>query len=305
MTAAIEMHRLAKEFAGGRGVHGIDLSIETGEVHGFLGPNGAGKSTTIRMLLGLTRPSSGRARVLGLDPRRDRVDLLARVGYLPGELALHPRLTGRHHLERVASARRMGDTTLRDALIDRFGASIDRPVRAMSKGERQKIGIVLAFMHRPELLVLDEPTSGLDPLMQDEFARLMAEVAAEGATVFLSSHELEEVQRVARRVTIISDGRLLVTDSVDELRRRAPRTFTIECAQPVDPDAFASLDGVEVTDVEGKRITLVLSDGNVADLLRTTLAFDPVDLTANAADLDSLFLSYYRNKPALESAHVA
>ena len=303
MTAAIEVHRLAKEFAAGRGVHGIDLSIETGEVHGFLGPNGAGKSTTIRMLLGMSRPTSGTARVLGLDPRRDRVALLARVGYLPGELALHPRLTGREHLDRVASARGLHDLTRRDALVERFGASIDRPVHALSKGERQKIGIVLAFVHRPELLVLDEPTSGLDPLMQDEFARLMGEVAAEGATIFLSSHELEEVQRVAGRVTIIADGRLLVTDSVEALRRRAPRTFTIECAKPIDPHAFAALDGVAVAGVDGRTITLQLSGGNVADLLRTSLDFEPVDLTANAADLDALFLSYYRRDS--EAAHVA
>ena len=305
MRFAIEVHQLAKEFANGRGVHGIDLAIETGEVHGFLGPNGAGKSTTIRLLLGMSRATSGSARVLGLDPRHDRVELLARSGYLPGELALYPRLTGRDHLDRVASARDMRDVSRRDALIERFDASIDRPVHSMSKGERQKIGIVLAFMHRPELLVLDEPTSGLDPLMQAEFARLMTEVADEGATVFLSSHELEEVQRVAGRVTIITDGRLLVTDSIEDLRRRAPRTFTIQCGRPIDPDVFAALHGVEVTGVEGQTITLVLSGGNVATLLRTALTFDPLDLTANAADLDALFLSYYRHKPEMGAAHVA
>lgn len=304
MSYAIEAHQLAKEFANDRGVHGIDIVVEPGEVHGFLGPNGAGKSTTIRMLLGMSRPTSGSARVVGLDPRRDRVDLLARTGYLPGELALYPRLTGRDHLERIASARGLRDVSRRDALIDRFGASIDRPVHSMSKGERQKIGIVLAFMHRPELLVLDEPTSGLDPLMQAEFARLMTEVASEGATVFLSSHELEEVQRVAGRVTIITDGRVLVTASIEELRRRAPRTFTIECGRPVDADAFAALDGVEVTNVEAQTITLVSSGGNVATLLRTALRFDPLDLTANAADLDALFLSYYRHEPEQEVDHV-
>lgn len=307
MTAAIEIRDLRKEFANGRGVHGIDLSIDAGEVHGFLGPNGAGKSTTIRVLLGMTRPTGGSTRVLGLHPHTDRVSLLARIGYLPGELALHPRLTGRDHLDRVATARHLVDTTRREELVERFGARIDRPVRALSKGERQKIGIVLAFMHRPELLVLDEPTSGLDPLMQDEFARLVAEVAADGATVFLSSHELEEVQRLADRVTIIADGQVLVTDSVEGLRRRAPRTFSIRCDRTIDRRRFETLDGVTVTDLDatGHQIALVVHGDRIADLLRAALEFDPVDLRAEAADLESLFLAYYRHPSDAEVPHVA
>ena len=174
-SSVVQTESLAKEFANGRGVHGIDIEVRQGEIFGFLGPNGAGKSTTIRVPLGMAHPTSGHADVLGFDPQKQRTEVLERVGYLPGELALHPRLTGRAHLERMASLRGLHDTTRRDELAERFGANLDRQVRSMSKGERQKIGILLAFMHRPELLVLDEPTSGLDPVMQDQFAKLMRE----------------------------------------------------------------------------------------------------------------------------------
>ncbi len=297
MSSVVQTESLAKEFANGRGVHGIDIEVRQGEIFGFLGPNGAGKSTTIRVLLGMAHPTSGHAHVLGFDPQKQRTEVLERVGYLPGELALHPRLTGRAHLERMASLRGLHDTTRRDELAERFGANLDRQVRSMSKGERQKIGILLAFMHRPELLVLDEPTSGLDPVMQDQFAKLMRESADDGATVFLSSHELEEVQRVVGRVTIIKDGRVVVTDSIDGLRSRSPRTVQLRFADPVDRPAFERLDGVTVREVDGDRISLAVT-GSVAELLRTAARFEPVDIVASPADLDELFLAYYRDDAA-------
>ena len=167
---------------------GLDLRVEQGEVFGFLGPNGAGKSTTIRLLLDLIRPTSGRAWLLGLDSRHDGVEMRRRVGYLPGDLRLYDRLTGGEQLDSLARLRGIRDRANRDRLVDRFSVPLDRPIRELSKGNRQKLGIVQAFMHRPELVILDEPTSGLDPLLQEEFRLLLRETAADGRTAFLSSH---------------------------------------------------------------------------------------------------------------------
>jgi ABC-2 type transport system ATP-binding protein len=289
--------QLTRRFGGVRGVTGIDVRVGAGEVFGFLGPNGAGKSTTIRLLLGLYRPTSGRVRVLGCDPGADAVALHRRVGYLPGDLALYPRLTGRQHLERFAAARGLTDRSYRDELVERFGAEIDRPVRTLSKGNRQKIGLVLAFMHRPELLVLDEPTSGLDPLLQDEFVRLVRETVADGRTVFLSSHELDEVQRLVDRLSIIKDGRIVVTDTVEGLRRAAPRTIEFRFPRPVGPDAFAGLADVRVLHCDDGRVALAVS-GSVAPLLRIAASLDPLEVSARPADLDELFLAFYRDAPA-------
>ena len=258
MTAVITADSLTKTFGTRRAVDSLDFEVAEAEVFGFLGPNGAGKSTTIRLLMGLYRPTAGTAAVLGLDPVRDAAAVHRQVGYLPGELALHPRLTGRQHIDFAARARGMRDRTYLGQLVERFGVILDQPARTLSKGNRQKIGIVLAFMHRPGLLILDEPTSGLDPLMQDEFERLIRETVADGRTVFLSSHELDEVQRLADRVAIIKEGRLIVTDTVDRLRRSAPRTIEFRFADDIDPGRFSAIEGVHVTAAGAGRITLAL-----------------------------------------------
>ncbi|HEX3003578.1 MAG TPA: ABC transporter ATP-binding protein [Angustibacter sp.] len=298
MTApAIRTSALTRTFGSHRGIRDVELEVAPGEVFGFLGPNGAGKSTTIRILMGLIRPTSGTAQVLGGHPQRDGVAVRSRVGYLPGDLALHPRTTGRELLERFGHVRGLRDTRYRDELVERFGADLDRNTQSLSKGNRQKLGIVLAFMHQPELLVLDEPTSGLDPLLQNEFARLLEETAQDGRTVFLSSHDLDEVQRVAHRVAIIREGRVVVTDTVDGLRSHAPRTIELQLEGGVE-DAVRSLsevDGVETETVGPHRLRLTVN-GPVAPVLRAVAPLDPVDLTARPADLDELFLGYYRNE---------
>ena len=301
-TPVVTVEGLTRRFGSQRGVTDVSFQVADGEVFGFLGPNGAGKSTTIRLLLGLYRPTSGRTRVFGLDPLTDSVEIHRRVGYLPGELALFPQLTGRQHLDRLGRMRAMTDLRYRDELVGRFSAELDRPVRTLSKGNRQKIGLVLAFMHRPALLVLDEPTSGLDPLLQDQFARLVRETVADGRTVFLSSHELDEVQRVVDRLAIIKDGRIVVTDTVAGLRRAAPRTVEFRFANTVDPRPFADLDGVRVVDNADGRIVLSIT-GPVAALLHLAASLDPVDMTARPADLDELFLSYYRSGAQTEADH--
>ncbi len=293
MTAAVETHGLTKSFGAARAVDRLDLCVAAGQVFGFLGPNGAGKTTTIRLLLALHRPSAGSARVFGLDSSRDSVAIHARCGYLPGEFELHPRMTGRRVLDCFARARGGVNKGLCAELVERFDVTLDRQVHELSKGNRQKLGIVLAFMHRPDLLILDEPTSGLDPLMQNEFQRLLRETVDEGRTVFLSSHELDEVQRVADRIAIIRDGRLVVTDTVGELRRRAPQTIELRFATPVAPAMFESVPGVTQVTAEGNTVTLQTT-GQLAELLRVIADHDPLDVVARHADLDELFLSYYR-----------
>jgi ABC-2 type transport system ATP-binding protein len=302
MTAAIETYGLTKAFGCTRAVTGLDLRVETGEVFGFLGPNGAGKTTTIRMLLALHRPTSGRAAVLGLDPAADSVAIHRRTGYLPGELALYPRMTGQAHIDWFARARGLRNLSLARDLAGRFGAVLDRPARELSTRNRQKIGLILAFMARPELLVLDEPTTGLDPLMQAEFELLVREIAADGRTVFLSSHDLDEVQRLADRVAIIKDGRLVTTQTVEDLRASTPSTMQIRFRQPVDPSAFAGLPGTAVTASQGPRLELEVT-GPIGPLLRLIADHDPADLTCRHAGLDELFLGFYRESPAPEASH--
>ena len=299
MTVVVRAEKLTKTFGSHRGIVAVDFVVMKGEIFGFLGPNGAGKSTTIRLLAGLSHPTSGTTKTFGLDPIADAVEIHRRVGYLPGELALHPRLTGQQHVDFAAKVRGMQDRTFLDELADRFKVDLERPTRALSKGNRQKIGILLAVMHRPELVILDEPTSGLDPLMQSEFERLMRELVSAGATVFLSSHELDEVQRVATRVAIIKDGHLVVTGTVEALRRQAPRTIEFSFPRIVDPKLFASIEGVHVVAANGKRITLGLR-GAVAPVLQVAADLDPLDVVARPADLDELFLAYYRDQPGDE-----
>jgi len=297
VTSAIETFGMTKRYGSVTAVSDLNLRIEPGQVFGFLGPNGAGKSTTIRMLMALQRPTEGRASVLGLDPHADTVAVHRRVGYLPGDLELFPRLNGRQHISWFARSRGLDDQSLARHLVDRFQVVTDRPVRELSKGNRQKIGLVLAFMHRPELLVLDEPTSGLDPLMQREFENLLHETAAEGRTVFLSSHELDEVQRSAYRVGIIRDGRLVAEDTVEGLRRAAPQKMSVRFRRPVDQAELSSLRGVTVTAADGPHVTLDVT-GEIGPVLRVIASHDPVDLTSRPADLDELFLGFYRQPPA-------
>ena len=293
-AAVIETRQLTKRYGRARGIEDVDLQVEPGEVFGFLGPNGAGKSTTIRTLLDFQRPTSGSAELFGLDSRRDSVAIRTRVGYLPGDLKLFERMTGAQHLAWFGRARGTNDASAADDLIARFGVEMDRPAGELSKGNRQKVGLLLAFAHDPELLILDEPTSGLDPLMQAEFERLVRDAAARGRTVLLSSHSLAEVQRVADRVAIIRDGRLVVTDTVELLRSRAPRVMGFRFAGSPDPQPFRRIDGVTNVEVHDHAIDLHVT-GGVAPVLEAALAQDVVDVTAHHADLDELFLAYYRD----------
>lgn len=302
MTSAIETFGLSKRYGSTTAVSDLNLRIGQGQVFGFLGPNGAGKSTTIRMLLALQRPTRGRATLLGLDAAADSVEVHRRIGYLPGDLDLFPRLTGRQHIAWFSRARGFRDDSLAGQLIERFQVVADRPVRELSKGNRQKIGLVLAFMHRPELLVLDEPTSGLDPLMRHEFESLLRETAEEGRTVFLSSHELDEVQRVTDRIGLIKAGRLVAEDTVDGLRRAAPQKMEVRFRRPVDPADLTAVKGVAVTACDGPRLTLDVT-GEIGPVLKVIASHDPIDLTCRPAGLDELFLDFHRESAEPEVSH--
>jgi ABC-2 type transport system ATP-binding protein len=302
VSLAIETVGLTKTYGATQAVFELDLEVRRGQCFGFLGPNGAGKTTTIRLLLALHRPSRGRAIVLGLDAQRDSIEIHRRVGYLPGDLALYPRMTGQCHLDWFARARDV-DLGLATELAERFQVVLNRPIRELSTGNRQKVGLILTFMHRPELLVLDEPTSGLDPLMQAEFEHLVSETVAEGRTVFLSSHELDEVQRLADRVALIKDGRLVTTDTVESLRRKAPQRVEARFPASVDPGPFARIPGVAVTSCEDSRIVLEVT-GAIGPVLQAIAERDPIDVTARHADLDELFLDLYRHRPA-EPSHAS
>jgi ABC-2 type transport system ATP-binding protein len=293
VIVAIEADGLTKRYGRHPGVEELSFSVEPGELFGFLGPNGAGKTTTMRLLLDLIRPTAGQVRVLGLDSRRDARQVHRKVGYLPGELGLYEQLTGMQLLEFAAGVRGAVDWSYVSELIERLGLDPTRRIAELSKGNKQKVGIIQAFMHRPALLILDEPTSGLDPLVQQAVYGLFAETTAEGRTIFLSSHVLSEVERVADRVGIIREGRLVTVAAVADLRARAQRRVDIHFDHALPSDAFAGVDGVMSSRVEERVAHLVL-EGSMGPAFQKAVDLDLVRVDTHEADLEDVFLSYYQ-----------
>ncbi len=292
-TSAIHTVGLTKYYGRHLGMENINLDVRKGEVFGFLGPNGAGKSTTIRTLLDEIRPTSGSAMILGMDTHRDAVAIRRHIGYIPGDLALYPNLTGMDTLTFFGNMRGGVDWSYVDEIADRLDSDLSRKVGDLSTGNRQKVGIIQAFMHRPELLIMDEPTSGLDPLVQREFQKMVNEVSAEGRTVFLSSHTLSEVQRVANRVGIIRNGRLITVESVAELRSKATRQVEFVLDAEADVAAFEAVDGVRNVMVEGNHVEMSFG-GDMGDLLTmATERYGVDDIKTSEADLEEIFLTYY------------
>ncbi|MPZ72233.1 MAG: ATP-binding cassette domain-containing protein [Nitriliruptorales bacterium] len=297
---------LVKDYGDVRALAGLDLAVHRGEIFGFLGPNGAGKSTTIRVLLDLLRPTAGRAEVLGVAPRDGGAELRARIGYLPGELAMTGRKTSGELLAHMARLRggQGGDRIA--TLAGRFGLDLDRPIRGLSKGNKQKVGVVQAFMHDPELLILDEPSSGLDPLLQREFLDLVTEARDRGATVFMSSHVLSEVQEIASRVAIIRSGEIVDVNDVRTLRNRAGQIVEMRFAERVTSERFTSLPNVEDVTVEswsengtdGASLSCLLH-GEPDALLKAAADYRVVHWSAQDRELEDLFLDFYR-VPAAE-----
>jgi beta-exotoxin I transport system ATP-binding protein len=283
---------LTKSYGSTRGIVDVSMTIEAGEVFGFLGPNGAGKTTTIRMLLDFIRPSSGRATVFGLEPSSSSVEIHRRVGYLPGEFDPYEQLTGREYLDYFAALRGGVDRDLVGTLADRLQSDLSARISSLSHGNKQKLGVIQAFMHRPSLLILDEPTQGLDPIMQQRFHELVLETREAGQSVFLSSHDLPEVERVCDRVGIIREGRLITVEDIGSLKTRAARELEIHFATPVPADAFTGLSGVRDVEMHGDvvRCTVV---GPMDGVVKAAARFDVVDLTSHEPTLEDIFLTFY------------
>ncbi|MFJ1880454.1 ATP-binding cassette domain-containing protein [Streptomyces sp. NPDC088137] len=291
MTKAITVAGLHKSFGRTHALDGLDLTVETGEVHGFLGPNGSGKSTTIRVLLGLLRADSGAAQLLGRDPWHDAVELHRKVAYVPGDVTLWRNLSGGEVIDLYGSLRGGLDRTRRADLVDRFELDPTKKGRTYSKGNRQKVALVAAFASDVDLLILDEPTSGLDPLMEEVFQDCVAEERARGRTILLSSHILSEVETLCDRVSIIRQGRTVETGSLADMRHLTRTNISAELAAA--PDGLARLPGVHDLDVQGLRVTLQVDTDKLDAVLKSLTASGVRTLTSTPPTLEELFLRHY------------
>lgn len=292
-ASAIEIRDLSKSYGRFRALRGIDLEVERGEIFGFLGPNGAGKTTAIRCLLDLIRPDSGYLRVLGLDPQRDPVAVREKTGYLPGELCLDDNLTARQSLrlfDRLRGGR--SDWAYIESIAERLQLSLDRQIKNFSKGNKQKVGVVQAFMHLPELLLLDEPTSGLDPLMQQVVTQLVVEAQARGATVFFSSHVLSEVEEVAARVAIVRAGEIVETSRTEALIRKSFLDAHFTLTGTIEPEALAKVPGLKILHQHGRTYHVRVA-GAIAPLLELITPLGVLTLETKRPSLEEIFLNYY------------
>jgi ABC-2 type transport system ATP-binding protein len=285
---------LTKSYGSARGVTDLSFSVNAGEVFGYLGPNGAGKSTTIRTMLDFQRPTSGRIMVFGVEARADPAAVHARVGYVPGEFGLYERMQVRDYLDAYAAFRRGAGHARIGPLAERLRLDLDRTIHELSHGNKQKIGLVQAFMHEPDLLVLDEPTQGLDPLVQQTFYELLDEARARGGTVFLSSHILPEVERTCDRVGIIRDGTLLSVDDIGDLKAKALRTIVFHFAAPTPAAAFAHLPSVVSAEGHGDAVTLTVQ-GELDEIVKAAAQHTVVNVETREPSLEEIFLRAYRD----------
>ena len=291
----ITTNQLSRRYGRRIGIESVDLDVAEGTIFGFIGPNGSGKTTTIRILLGLLRPSGGSARVFGLDCWRDSHRIKHEVGYLPGDLRLYPWLTGGLAMRIVGLVRGRELTAAGRELADRFGLPLDVPVRAMSRGMRQKLGIILALVHDPKLLVLDEPTTALDPPMRSELAACLRDRAARGGTVFFSSHTLSEVEQLCQRVAIVREGRIVADEPLETLRNRARRSVTVCFREPEAATRTLPPDFLRVRERQTAVWRCELQ-GATPPLIQWAAGQLLADLTIGPPDLETLFLEFYRTE---------
>jgi ABC-2 type transport system ATP-binding protein len=291
-AAPIRTEGLTKHYGDVKALVDLDLEVHRGEVFGFLGPNGAGKTTTIRSLLHFIFPTAGAASVLGMDVATNAVKIRSRVAYMPSEYSMYPKLSGAENLAYLANLRGGVDEAYVASLAERLEVDLTRKVSDLSTGNKQKVGLIQAFMSKSEVLILDEPSTGLDPLMQQELQAMIREVREDGRTVFLSSHSLAEVERVADRVGILRTGHLVVVERVDVLKRKAIRRIDLEFDEPVSADAFAAAAGVRSAESRGNSV-IVSFEGSVNALLRLAIDHDVVNVNSREADLEQIFLDYY------------
>ncbi|MCA9327670.1 ABC transporter ATP-binding protein [Candidatus Saccharibacteria bacterium] len=297
MSAALQIQNLSKTYAGSKqpALDNLSLSVSEGEVYGFLGPNGAGKSTTIRTLLNFIQPSGGSATILGLDSVQDSVDIRKDTGYLSGDVALYPKVTGAQLFEYLGILQGGVDKTYLDNLVERFEAQIHKPISSLSKGNRQKIGLIQALMHKPKMLVLDEPTSGLDPLMQERFYEVIAEAKSDGSAIFLSSHSLPEAQHLCDRVGIIRAGQLVREATVAELTADVRPIFAVVFKKKPAKAVLAKESAIEVLSIHGASARLRTSS-SIQAALKSLSKFDIVSMTVETDQLEDEFMSYYESE---------
>ena len=296
MTTVIHTERLTKSYGPHRGIIEVDLDIDQGEAFGFLGPNGAGKTTTIRTLLDHLRPTSGRATIFGIETTVDPVAIHRRVGYLPGEFSLYDKLTGGQTIEYFANLRGGVDAAYQRDLIARLDIDTSRKFKEYSKGNKQKIGLIVALQHRPDLLILDEPTSGLDPLVQQTFYEIIREAKAEGRTIFLSSHILSEVEKTCDRVAIIRDGRLVTVDRVAALRDLAHHQVELRFSGDVPMAAFTTIPGVSEVEAHENVLRMRVS-GPITPVVREAAKYELLDFVSREPSLEETFLAQYQRDP--------
>jgi len=292
MPPVIHTERLTKDYGPHRGITELDLDVEEGEIFGFLGPNGAGKTTTMRVLLDLIRPTSGRAEVFGIETTKDPVAIHRRVGYLPGEFDLYDRLTGADTIAYFANLRGGVDGKYVAQLVERLDLDPSRRFKEYSKGNKQKVGLVVALQHRPDLLILDEPTSGLDPLIQQKFFEMVREARAEGRSIFLSSHIIDEVDRTCDPVAIIREGRLVQVDRIEAIRRLAFHHVELTFGGPVAAGVFSSIDGVSDVEVDGASIRMRVA-GPIGAVLSAAGPHGLIDVVSREPNLEDVFLAQY------------
>jgi len=292
MDPVIRTEKLTKAYGSHRGIIDVDLEVTEGEAFGFLGPNGAGKTTTIRTLLDHIRPTSGRATLFGIETTVDPVGIHRRIGYLPGEFALYDKLTGGQTIEYFANLRGGVDATYQKQLLQRLDLDPSRKFKEYSKGNKQKVGLVVALQHRPDLLMLDEPTSGLDPLVQQTFYELIREAKTEGRTIFLSSHILSEVEKTCDRVAIIRDGRLVKVDRTEALRDLAHHEVELRFAGDPPMGAFAVLPGVSDVTADGNVLKMRVS-GSITPVVREAANYELLDFVSREPSLEETFLAQY------------
>lgn len=297
MQAAIDIQKLSKRYHGSKtyALKDLTLQVQPGEVYGFLGPNGAGKSTTIRTLMNFIQPTSGSATVLGKDIVKDSVAVKQSIGYLPSDTALYPKMTGEQFLDYMEELQPAASTAYRKELLKRFKAEPRKKLGELSRGNRQKISIVQAFMHKPQVLILDEPTSGLDPLMQEAFYELVLETKQRGASIFTSSHILSEVQRICDRIGIIREGELISERSIAEMASEAAQTFDVTFAGKAPIGKLKTIKGVRIAHQDGPMVTIHLH-GELQPLLAELSKHKVTRLEARQLDLEEMFLRFYEQE---------
>lgn len=294
----LTVHQLTKKFSNGKGIFDVSFAVERGEVFGFLGPNGAGKSTTIRHIMGFMKPDKGYVRVNGLDTWKEQGKVQSYIGYLPGEIAFIEGMTGKTFLDFMAEMQKVKDTSKRDRLIDRLQFDVNTPIRKMSKGMKQKVGIVAAFMHDPEVIILDEPTSGLDPLMQQVFIELVLEEKARGTTFLMSSHSFPEIERTCDRAAIIKDGVIIAVKDIRELQSMQRKLLEVTFEQEDEAKAFAN-SGLLVDAHEGNRVRVAVQ-GNYDDFAKETAKYKVRNIDIFTQNLEDIFMHYYDRKGTMK-----